>query len=107
MSHDGISFEFPEIKRDDDFPIGNVDAVIERYFHIYKRRHEDEMDWRLRRVIESAWKDGNRAAKERIEELEEALKLIRLTCGPGQTHNSARDAVNRARGIANKVLNDG
>lgn len=38
------------------------------------------------------------------ERLREALKQVEFTCAPGLTHDSARYAVTRARGIATQAL---
>lgn len=58
MAHDGIEFGFTPRPQDDDVVVQDMDAVVKKYTRIYKDRWEDEMGWRLKRVIEAAYHDG-------------------------------------------------
>lgn len=45
----------------DEDIVGNMDAVVELLFARYQMRHEDEMHWRLKHVLESAFRSGVQA----------------------------------------------
>ena len=61
MSNHGIEISFPD--KPEPPPLGKEEAVA-KGMRIYSDRYEDEMVWRLRSQLESAWRDGYRTAKE-------------------------------------------
>lgn len=65
MSGDELQLEFQQReKREDEEFAGNMDAIIELNFGRFQARFEEEMHWRVKRIIENAYRTGVRAVAQ-------------------------------------------
>jgi hypothetical protein len=100
MSGDELQVTFPSRPNPDDEFVGNMDATVELLAARYEARRQEEMPWRLTRVIESAYRAGVKAVAQSdigwtptCDKCGEEIKILGVTkyecangCHKGKKH---------------------